>query len=48
MIPGGRMAGAGAGGTVVNINFNAPVYGMDDFDRRVNEARTLEFERRGN
>ena len=35
------------GGTTVNINFNGPVYGVDDFNEKVNQAR-LAWERAGN
>ena len=35
------------GGATVNINFNGPVYGMDDFNEKVNQAR-LAWERAGN
>ena len=38
---------AAGGGDVVHINFYGDVYGVDDFDRRVDEAR-LRFARRGN
>ena len=40
-------AGAGGGGGTVNINFYGDVYGIEDFNRKVNEARTS-FGRRGN
>ena len=35
------------GGSTVNINFNGPVYGVDDFNEKVNQAR-LAWERAGN
>ena len=39
--------GAGGVGNTYNIIFNGDVYGGDDFDRRVNEAR-LRWQREGN
>ena len=32
---------------MVTINFNGPVYGVDDFNEKVNQAR-LAWERAGN
>lgn len=44
---GGNTAnGANSGGRVVNINFNGPVYGSADFDRRVQQAKVA-LERQG-
>ena len=37
----------GMGGTTVNVNFYGPVYGVDDFNEKVNQAR-LAWERAGN
>ena len=37
----------GSGRRALTINFYGPVYGVDDFDERVNQAR-LAWERAGN
>ena len=44
---GAQVSPLDGSGDGVTINFNGPIYGVDDFDEAVNKAR-LRFRRAGN